>query len=377
MSDGRVTSSNIKKINRNRVYRTIYRERTTSKFQLVQLLEMGLSTVSYNLADLNAEGLLRFDGYFESTGGRRANRIQIDPTARIAIGIGILSDRLHFVAIDLYGQLIHKNTFLIPYEHAPQYYQSVGGFLEQFISGHAIDTSRVLGVAIATQGIVSRDGGSIDYGTLMQNSKMTLADLKPYIPFPCRMEHDSKAAGNLVLWNYPDVQNAIVLLLNHNLGSAVIADHIVQRGDHMRSGLIEHMCMHEDGPLCYCGKRGCLETYCSAERLERDSGMDVPAFFTAMQATGAPKLRHIWEDFLSHLAFAIRNLSVIFDGAFILTGYLTPYISKEDAAALLDMINVLAPWPLSEDQLLLGSTGQYAPALGAALRYVSEFIDSV
>lgn len=377
MNDGCVTSSNIKKINRNRVYRMIYQERTTSKFQLVQLLEMGLSTVSYNLADLSEKGLIRYDGYFESTGGRRANRIQIDPMARIAVGIGILSDRLHFVAVDLYGQIIYRNTFHISYEHTPHYYQNVGGFLQQFIADNAIDTSRILGVAVATQGVVSRDGCSISYGALMRNSRMTLDDLNPYIPFPCRMEHDSKAAGNLALWNHPEMRNAVIFLLNHNLGSVIVANRIVQWGDHMRSGLIEHICMHQDGPLCYCGKRGCLEIYCSAERLERDSGMDIPSFFATMRENGAPELRSIWLDFLNHLALAIRNLSVTIDGVFILAGYLVPYINKEDTALLLDMINVLTPWPLTEEQLLLGGSGQYAPAQGAALRYVSEFIDSI
>ena len=186
MNDGRVTSSNIKKINRNRVYRMIYQEGTTSKFQLVQLLEMGLSTVSYNLADLSAEGLIRFEGFFESTGGRRANQIQIDPVARIAIGIGILSDRMHYVASDLYGHMIYKNTYPVSYEHDPDYYRKIGDYLQQFITDNGIDSARVLGVAIATQGIVSRDGCSVNYGTLMRNFHMTLDDIRPYIPFPCR-----------------------------------------------------------------------------------------------------------------------------------------------------------------------------------------------
>ncbi len=377
MNEGRVTASNIKKINRNRVYRMIYQEGTTSKFQLVQLLEMGLSTVSYNLAALNEEGLIKFDGFFESTGGRRANRIQIDPVARIAIGIGILSDRLHYVAADLYGHMIYKDTYPIPYEHAADYYKSVGEHLQQFISSHAIDEKKILGVSIAVQGIVSRDGHSVNYGVLMHNSQMTLDDIKPYVPFPCRMEHDSKAAGNLALWNLPDIRNGVLFLLNQNLGSVVITNRVVQWGDHMRSGLIEHTCMHPDGPLCYCGKRGCLETYCSAERLEKESGMDIASFFRVMRETNAPELRRIWSDYLSKLAFVIRNLSVTLDGVFILAGYLVSYITKEDIQLLLDMINALTPWPLTEDQLRVGHSGPYTPALGAALYYISAFIDSV
>lgn len=377
MNDGRFTASNIKKINRNRVYRMIYQEKTTSKFQLVRLLEMGLSTVSYNLTDLSAAGLIRIEGYFESTGGRRASQIQIDPVARIAVGIGILSDRLHYVAADLYGRILCKNTYPFSYEHTPEYYRHLGEFLDQFIRENSLDAGSVLGVAIATQGIVSRDGHRVNYGTLMRNFHMTLDDIRPYIPFPCRMEHDSKAAANLALWNHPDVNNAVIFVLNQNLGSAVICNRVVQLGDHMRSGLIEHTCMHPDGPMCYCGKRGCLDTYCSAERLEKDSGMDVASFFATMRETDAPELRRIWMDFLNNLALVIRNLSVTLDGVFILAGYLVSYMTKEDTSLLLDMVNAMTPWPLGKDQLRVGSTGQYTPALGAALHYISEFIDSV
>lgn len=49
----------------------------TSKLQIVQDLQMGLSTVSQNLNALEQDGLICRDGYFESTGGRKAQVIQI------------------------------------------------------------------------------------------------------------------------------------------------------------------------------------------------------------------------------------------------------------------------------------------------------------
>ena len=49
---------------------------------------MGLSTVSQNLNALEQDGLICRDGYFESTGGRKAQVIQIVTDVKIAIGIG-------------------------------------------------------------------------------------------------------------------------------------------------------------------------------------------------------------------------------------------------------------------------------------------------
>lgn len=71
MSEKGLTTIALKKINRSKIYQYIYRSKLTSKLQIVQDLQMGLSTVSQNLNLLENEGLIEKNGYFDSTGGRR------------------------------------------------------------------------------------------------------------------------------------------------------------------------------------------------------------------------------------------------------------------------------------------------------------------
>ena len=75
MSEKGLTTIALKKINRSKIYQYIYRSKLTSKLQIVQDLQMGLSTVSQNLNLLENEGLIEKNGYFDSTGGRKANAI--------------------------------------------------------------------------------------------------------------------------------------------------------------------------------------------------------------------------------------------------------------------------------------------------------------
>lgn len=77
MSEKGLTTINLKKINRSKVYQYIYKSKVTSKLQIVQDLQMGLSTVSQNLNLLEQEGLIERNGYFDSTGGRKAQAIRI------------------------------------------------------------------------------------------------------------------------------------------------------------------------------------------------------------------------------------------------------------------------------------------------------------
>lgn len=377
MSEKGLTTIALKKINRSKIYQYIYRNKLTSKLQIVQDLQMGLSTVSQNLNLLENEGLIEKNGYFDSTGGRKANAIQIVSDFRISIGVGILKNMFHITAIDLYGNTICIDTIPLTYSNTAAYYQQITDKVKDFIAKNQYPEDKILGVSIATQGITSPDNTTVIYGNIMNNTGMRLKDFSRHLPYPCHLEHDSKSAAFLELWNHPELDSAVVLLLNRNLGGAIITNHQIHQGCSMHSGTIEHICVNPDGPLCYCGNRGCLETYCSANSLEQASGMTIKEFFPLLREKKSPQLIQIWEDYLKHLAFAMKNLNLVIDAPIIISGYLAPYFTEEDTDYLLEQINSMTPFELEKEQLLVGTHGQYTPAIGAALFYVKEFIHSV
>ena len=377
MSEKGLTTIALKKINRSKIYQYIYRSKLTSKLQIVQDLQMGLSTVSQNLNLLENEGLIEKNGYFDSTGGRKANAIQIVSDFKISIGVGILKNMFHITAIDLYGNTICTDTIPLTYSNTAAYYQQLTDKVKDFIEKKQYPEDKILGVSIATQGITSPDNTTVIYGNIMNNTGMRLKDFSRHLPYPCHLEHDSKSAAFLELWNHPELDSAVVFLLNRNLGGAIITNHQIHQGCSMHSGTIEHICINPDGPLCYCGNRGCLETYCSANSLEQTSGMTIKEFFPLLREKKSPRLIQIWEDYLKHLAFAMKNLNLIIDAPIIISGYLAPYFTEEDTDYLLRQINSMTPFELEEEQLLVGTHGQYTPAIGAALFYVEKFIQSV
>ena len=377
MSEKGLTTIALKKINRSKIYQYIYRSKLTSKLQIVQDLQMGLSTVSQNLNLLENEGLIEKNGYFDSTGGRKANAIQIVSDFRISIGVGILKNMFHITAIDLYGNTVYTDTIPLTYSNTAAYYQQITDKVKDFIDKNQYPENKILGVSIATQGITSPDNTTVIYGNIMNNTGMRLKDFSRHLPYPCHLEHDSKSAAFLELWNHPELDSAVVHLLNRNLGGAIITNHQIHQGCSMHSGTIEHICVNPDGPLCYCGNRGCLETYCSANSLEQASGMTIKEFFPLLREKKSPQLIQIWEDYLKHLAFAMKNLNLVIDAPIIISGYLAPYFTEDDTDYLLRQINSMTPFELKEEQILVGTHGQYTPAIGAALFYVKEFIQSV
>ncbi|WP_343019169.1 ROK family transcriptional regulator [Blautia obeum] len=377
MSEKGLTNISLKKINKSKVYQYIYKSKVTSKLQIVSDLQMGLSTVSQNLNLLEQEGLIERNGYFDSTGGRKAQAIQIVPDFKISIGIGILKNMFHLTAVDLYGNAIFTDTFSVPYSNTSAYYEQIAETIREFTASNQYTEEKVLGISIATQGITSPDHTTVTYGTIMNNTGMKLEEFTRRLPYPCYLEHDSKSAAFLELWNHPELDSAVVFLLNRNLGGAIITNHQIHQGNSMHSGTLEHMCINPDGPLCYCGNRGCLETYCSVDSLEQAAGMTIKEFFPLLREKKSSQLIQVWEDYLNHLAFAMKNLNLIVDAPIIISGYLAPYFTDEDLSYLTEHINLAAPFKLDEGQILVGTNGQYTPAIGAALHFVDQFIHTV
>ncbi|RGN90005.1 ROK family transcriptional regulator [Blautia obeum] len=377
MSEKGLTNISLKKINKSKVYQYIYKSKVTSKLQIVSDLQMGLSTVSQNLNLLEQEGLIERNGYFDSTGGRKAQAIQIVPDFKISIGIGILKNMFHLTAVDLYGNAIFTDTFSVPYSNTSAYYEQIAETIREFTASNQYTEEKVLGISIATQGITSPDHTTVTYGTIMNNTGMKLEEFTRRLPYPCYLEHDSKSAAFLELWNHPELDSAVVFLLNRNLGGAIITNHQIHQGNSMHSGTLEHMCINPDGPLCYCGNRGCLETYCSVDSLEQAAGMTIKEFFPLLREKKSSQLIQVWEDYLNHLAFAMKNLNLIVDAPIIISGYLAPYFTDKDLSYLTEHINLTAPFKLDEGQILVGTNGQYTPAIGAALHFVDQFIHTV
>lgn len=377
MSNSGMTTIEVKRINRSKVYQMIYEKRSISKQDLAQELHMGLTTVTQNLKALEEDGWIHRTGYYESTGGRKAQAIEIVPNARTTIGVFILKRSILLVAVDLYSNVMQKKTVTETFSATETYYQFLGKEVMRFANHVESNPDKISGVGIAIQGILSPDRSKIQYGKLLRHTGLNTADLTRYIPYPCFTEHDSKAAAFAEIWNQPQLSDAVVFLLNKNLGSALVIHGEVHQGKSMHSGTIEHMCIVPNGTPCYCGGKGCLETYCSAESLQSQiHGNSFESFFQSVREN-EPKSKAIWEMYLSKLAAAIQNVNTVIDSDVILSGFLVPYLTEADLEFLKQKITEPPFFAERNITIQLGKHGEFAPAIGAALPFVKRIIDGI
>ena len=119
----------------------------------------------------------------------------------------------------------------------------------------------------------------------------------------------------------------------------------------MHSGIIEHLCIDKNGPVCYCGKKGCLETYCSSNVLTAKTGLQIPDFFKKLKENDSNCI-DVWYEFLDNLAFSICILNIVFDSKIILSGFLSPYLTDKDIDYIIKETEKLSAFPIQHNQII-------------------------
>ena len=105
-----LTTTEIKKQNCKKGFDYLYQNQRTSKQTIAQALGLSMPTVSQNLKLLEGAGVVRRDGFYESTGGRKAHVLRFVQDARVAVGVAILEGSVQLCAVDLLGEVLREET---------------------------------------------------------------------------------------------------------------------------------------------------------------------------------------------------------------------------------------------------------------------------
>jgi len=88
---------------------------------------------------------------------------------------------------------------------------------------------------------------------------------------PTVLTNDANAAalGEMTFGGAKGMKDFIFITLGTGLGSGIISNGQVVYGHDSFAGEIGHVIIFTDGRQCGCGRKGCLETYCSATGIKR------------------------------------------------------------------------------------------------------------
>ena len=147
-SSQKLTNTDVKKLNKNRIFRLIYNSDKISRQEIADQLGLSLPTVNQNLKMLMEDGLIEYVGNFTSTGGRRAQAITIDNNARKAISVNIKADYINVDVVGLKGQIIYSMAVKAHFSKSSAYIEKLKDAVRHAVDYVGADADDILGVGI-------------------------------------------------------------------------------------------------------------------------------------------------------------------------------------------------------------------------------------
>jgi glucokinase len=198
--------------------------------------------------------------------------------------------------------------------------------------------AEVIRAFLAKQGLLPRDFARVGLGVpgIVQGGKVwapnlgwqglelagLLAEDLGVVPL---LENDANAAawGEYRAGAGRGVPDLVLLTLGTGVGCGIVSRGALLRGANGQAGEIGHITVVVDGPLCTCGKRGCLETRAGTYALMRMAGFegepDVRLVFEAA-ARGEERAVQALSTFSTYLGVALSTIVNLHDPSLILIG---------------------------------------------------------
>ncbi len=152
----------------------------------------------------------------------------------------------------------------------PDIAKAVNHFLEQ----EKVDRSQLIGIGLGVPGPVDGNGVVSRCVNLGWGRIDLPQELEKLTGLPVKAGNDANVAAMGEYWKGGGAgfQNMIMATLGTGLGGGIVLDGRLLHGAHGAGGEIGHMLLKpEETEVCGCGKRGCVEQYCSATGLARQA----------------------------------------------------------------------------------------------------------
>lgn len=375
-SSQKLTNTDVKKLNKNRIFRLIYNSDKISRQEIADRLGLSLPTVNQNLKMLMEDGLIEYVGNFTSTGGRRAQAITIDNNARKAISVNIKADYINVDVVGLKGQIIYSMAVKAHFSKSSAYIEKLTDAVRHAVDYVGADADDILGVGITVPGILDDEKQILISAPPLKAKNYDFTRLISAIDYPVVVMNDARAEAYAGHWfNGKPEDEKIYIMLGEGVGGAYINASAIRNGVHNRGGEFGHMVIHPGGKQCLCGKKGCFEAYVSEKVLSSELDMTLDNFFE-LAAQGNKNNSNVLDEYMDNLALGINNIYTMMDCDIVLGGTVAPYLKQYDNSIKERLVNDYS-FDTDADYLRISDGGGRKSGLGAALSFVARFIDGV
>lgn len=195
----------------------------------------------------------------------------INQIVRIAIGIDIGGTSTKIAIVNGEGQIIARKSLPMKnFDNEWTYFQALFKAIHSLLAYHSDED--VIGIGVGSPSCIPQKGiikgaANLPFSHEVEISKI----LETEFDLPTFLVKDGNAAalGEGQFGAAKNMTNFIVLTLGTGLGCGIVVNDNIISGNYGQAGEFGHSIVKENGRMCGCGRKGCLETYVSATGIKR------------------------------------------------------------------------------------------------------------
>ena len=309
------SQASLREANRLRVLEALRDQGAMTQVEIAGFTGLSPATVSNMVKELDTSGAVELEPSIRN--GRRAVLVSLATGSTLIAGIAF-GDRDVRVALGTGPRdIIGRQRMPLPADHAAdEGMDRASRLLLDLVekAGKTMADVRAVGVGIPAP--VDRISGQVGSESILPGWRgVAVADeMAGRLQAPVIVDNTSNLAalGELRCGVLQGIQHAVYIKLSHGVGAGLILDGEIFRGAAGTAGEIGHMTIDENGPVCRCGNRGCLETYIGSrgllEVLAASHGPLSLRDVIHRALDGDPGCRRVLEDAGRHLGVAVAGV---------------------------------------------------------------------
>ncbi|PRR73593.1 ROK family transcriptional regulator [Neomoorella humiferrea] len=270
----------VKRLNRVNVLNIIRENKSVSRQQLAKLTGLTPAAISGIVRELVAMGFIQETGLGKSSGGRRPVKLQFNPEAGYVVGAEITRKKTTMGIVDLQAKPVVVNEAQIDMTEPETGLATLAKEIEQLIRTTGIPEGKILAAGFAVPGLLDTRTKIVkrspNLGEQWHNIPVQ-ATLEKYFHVPLFVEHNSNAAAlaEHTLGRGKNNHNLLYINLGEGFSAGIIMNGEIIYGYSGHAGEMGHLVIMEDGPLCNCGNRGCLESLYAVPAIVRKANNEL------------------------------------------------------------------------------------------------------
>ncbi|MHB1651774.1 MAG: ROK family protein [Desulfitobacteriaceae bacterium] len=270
----------VKRLNRVRVLNIIRENQNTSRNELARLTGLTAATISGIVREMVELGYVEEIGLGRSIGGRRPIRLRFHPESGYVVGVEITRTLTTVGIVDLQAKPVKVVHTSLNMTNPKTGITTLLKQLEEFIASTGIPQTKIMGAGFAFPGLLNQQTKVIHRSTNLgeQWSNIPVKDwLAEHLGIPLFIENNSNAAAlaEKILGQGKQVNDLAYINLGEGFSAGVIINGGLVYGSHGFAGELGHQVIVEDGPLCNCGNKGCLESLYAVPALVRKANSEL------------------------------------------------------------------------------------------------------